>query len=917
MTRRIVGIDLGTTHSVMALGSGQEASPPQVLEVPQLVAPQAAEARPQLPSFLYAAGADEEVADPWSPAPWTVGHFAQRRGAERPARLISSAKSWLGHAAVDRTAAILPWGAAAEGLPCLSPVAASRLILQQLSRGFESAQPGSALSDHAVVLTVPASFDQGARRLTVQAAGEAGLHVRLLEEPQAAFYDWLAQNGESGLSELLGDAEQRQVLVCDVGGGTTDLTLLRVARSASSASSVERTAVGRHLLLGGDNMDLALAHGCEARLVAPGEHLAPRAFAQLVQQCRQAKQRLLGPDAPEVVSLALAGSGSALVGSTHSTELTREEVERVVLDGFFPLVGSDARPRAGRAGFRSFGLPYEADPAITKHIAAFLQRQGGGQRPSALLLNGGVFKSPLIVARICEAFAAWHGEPVRLLAGHDPDLAVARGAVVYGRALAGLGIRIGGGSAHGYYVAVDGGSGKPRGLCLVPRGARESERYRATGHSLGLRLGQTVRFELYASDGPQVHAPGQVLDLDPEWELLPPLASQFESAELGEELEVALEGELSPVGTLDVTCVEAQPQGSEPRRFELAFELRGQEQEVGQGRRERAATGTGRRPLGSRFDEAVELVQRIFGKGRKDVSTRETKDLWRNLERILGERKSWDGELTRALFDVVAPKAKARKRSVDHERLYWMLVGFCLRPGFGDHLDSRRIDLVAPLASESLSFHQDNRSWQQFWIAWRRLAGGLSEGRQQALRDWIDPWLAPDEAKLRKPRGPKPGAHSEMLELASHLERVPPQRRAALGQWLLERTWTSRDPGLWRALGKLGARCPSYASAHFVVSPRTIERWLDHLLRERWNELPTAARAAFELSRLTGDRARDLPLSLRRRVARRLEELGVPELWPRAVLEAVEVGVDERAEMFGEELPVGLRLIGAIDEEPS
>ena len=902
--RLIVGIDLGTTHTVVAWaphprsGSAKAA---EIFAVPQLVAPTEVAALPMLPSFLYSPAHGERVDPTLCDGNWLIGKHAQRRGQEVPGRLVSSAKSWLCHAAVDRTAAILPWGTdVPEEVVRMSPVEASARLLRHVQRTWDAARPDSPLSEQQVVLTVPASFDQAARELTLRAAAEAKLTVRLLEEPQAAFYDLLSRLGTKGLTALAERGDDATVLVCDVGGGTTDLTLIRVSHR-EQGTEVTRVAVGRHLLLGGDNMDLALAHACEPHLVSGEQTLDPQQFAQLTLACHAAKERLLGDDPPDELPVSVAGRGSALLGNTRSTQLTREETERVVLDGFFPSAVRDAKPQRSRSGLVAFGLPYEQDPAITRHVASFFSRhhrEGGG--PSALLLNGGVFRAAKVVARLVEVVASWGDAPVRVLPSASPELAVARGAVAYGMALAGEGLTIGGGAPHGYYVGVetDGGS---RALCVVPRGAKEGERHLATRHPLALRVGQAVRFELYATDDAVVDAPGAVVALDAERFMpLPPVTTSFDD-EAGGEVRVHLEGELSAIGTLDLACVNDDGK----RRFQLAFDLRTPIESLRPARSEPPPAKIG----GARLDEARELIERTFGKGRKDVKSREVKDLVRSLEKVLGERTDWTTELARTLFDCLAPLHRSRRRSADHERVFWMLTGFCLRPGFGHPEDPRRIKLMAPLFREGLTFPGEARGWQQFFIAWRRMAGGLDERLQVEIRDRLDPFLTTEETKARKPKGFKPMAPDELLELGSWLERVPVARRVELGRWLLERTWTSRDPRLWAALGRVGARTPAYASAHHVVPPSVVERWLDHLLREKWGEVNSAARTAAQLARVTGDRARDVSAAVRAAVEKQLLRVEAPPALIRQVREFVPVEETERALLFGEDLPVGLRLL--------
>jgi hypothetical protein len=442
-------------------------------------------------------------------------------------------------------------------------------------------------------------------------------------------------------------------------------------------------------------------------------------------------------------------------------------------------------------------------------------------------------------------------------------------------------------------------------MCVVPRGAKEGDKHVAP-RTLALVVGRPVRFDLYASDEATARA-GEVVAIDEErFERLPPLAVAFDAGEAQREVQVAIEGELTAVGTLDLACVETSK--DKPRRFRLAFQLRGD----GEARTSLApsvapppSVGVGAR----RLEHAVDAIDRVFGKPRPDASPREVKDLVRDLEKLLGDRTGWTKDMARALFDALWPLHRARRRSADHERAFWLLAGFCVRPGFGDPLDATRVAHLASLFDEKLAFPDAPRGWQQFFIAWRRAAGGLDEAMQTRLRDAFDPFLAPPEAGLKKPKKLKPAAPEEMLEMASSLERIDPARKSALGGWVLERTWTERDPRLWAALGRLGARVPAYASVHQCVSPIVAERWLDHLLREKWDAVPTAAQAAVQLARMTGDRARDVSERVRREVEKRLQQASARDEWVRAVREVVSVEDEERAAFFGESLPVGLRLV--------
>jgi molecular chaperone DnaK (HSP70) len=904
----VVGIDLGTSHTALGWSPVGAAAGPIQLQIAQWVAGRRRAAQPLLPSVLYAPVPGEMPEEEGGAQPdWLVGEYARVRSQETRGRAITSAKSWLCHPGVDRLGPILPWGASELGTaPKLSPVEASRRLLEYVRAQLQAQHPELELARLSVVLTVPASFDQTARKLTLLAAERAQLRVRLLEEPQAAFYEYIGRS----LAEIESLARWRgplRVLICDVGGGTTDLSLIEVTPRAGELE-FRRSAVGRHLLLGGDNMDLAVARRAESK--AGGTPLEPERFGQLLLAARSAKEQLLAAQAPATLPIRLLGAGAELFAGGWSTELARGEVQELVLDGFFPLTAAGELPSGRRSGITTFGLPYERDPAITRHIAEFIARQAGGQLPDALLLNGGVMQSELVQQRLLEVFQRWGARDLTLLSAPDPMLAVCRGAVRFGLALLGQGPRIVGGAAHGYYIGVASAAGERQALCLVPRGSKEGERHQLGEQRFELLLGRPARFEVYASDT-ALHAPGERVEIDADYQRLPPVTAELALPAGATEAraEVQLDGELSAVGTLELGCtlLGAAGEGAAPRRFSLAFEL---SPAPSAPVAKRAPSSRGAPSADTvRFQEAEESLARVFGKGRKDVPEREVKDLRNSLERTLGPRKNWDLELSRRLADRLLSLQKGRTRSEEHERGFWMLLGYCLRPGFGHALDAQRIAQLWPAFDAGLSHRESERNWQQYWIAWRRLAGGLDEGMQHRIRELADPFLAPAELKLKKPKGFRPLALDELLALASQLERVEPEAKSELGRWLLERTWHDRDPRLWAYLGRLGARVPAYASAHYALKGGTVERWVEQLLRERWSEVNTAAACGLSLARLTGDQVRDLALRWRSEVAAALGKVGAPEAWQRAVLELTPLSEADRVEQFGEDLPLGLRLL--------
>jgi len=588
-----IGIDLGTTNSALAYvdereAAGRDDPPVHVFEVPQRVAADRSEPRRMLPSFLLL-----EDGQP-------VGVYAREQGALVPTRLVHSAKSWLSNPAVDRTAAILPWDAE-EGGRVLSPVDVSARFLATLRAAWDQAQ-AVPLAEQDIVLTVPASFDEEARELTVMAAKTAGLeHLTLLEEPSAAFYAWLASSLHAS-QPLLQDGQV--VLVCDVGGGTTDFSLIRVARDGASVSFT-RTAVGTHLLLGGDNLDIALARRVETKLGVP---LSIRQRGALRRQCSAAKERLLSDPHLERVEISVLGSGAAMVGSALRSELQRQEVLDLALDGFVPFSERGEGPREERRSlFRELGLPYAADAAITRHLSAFLEPTG--QVPDAVLFNGGFFTPEVLRERVAAVLERWYGRQPRILDSRDLDLAVARGAAYFGYVRAtGHGVLVHGGLPRTYYI----GLGEPRqqtlaAVCLVPRGTDEGTAVEIDNDALQLVANRPVSFRLYSSltrTGDQL---GQVVEFavgDPDLHVHAPLHAVIRFGKKSGGTTDPGEGGRAPDGdrhARDVVRVQGQP----PPLAARVPTARGGRASGGRGggydrlRRRRQRTGAGR---GARVD---------------------------------------------------------------------------------------------------------------------------------------------------------------------------------------------------------------------------------------------------------------------------------------------------------------------------
>ncbi|EDZ98402.1 putative chaperone protein, HscA/DnaK [Burkholderia sp. H160] len=951
MKRYSVGIDLGTSNTVLAYA---EAGSQQirVFEIEQLVSPGEVAARPLLPSVRYqAADGELSAADlqlPWSGAraaaghgkdaaqPVVVGRLARLLGAQVPGRLVTSAKSWLSHASVDRVAPILPWGAP-DDVRKISPLDASASYLAHVRAAWNQHFPKAPLEQQDVVLTVPASFDEGARALTVEAARLAGLpSLRLLEEPQAAFYDWLFRHRETLADEL---AATRLVLICDVGGGTTDLTLIEVGLTDDGEPRLTRVGVGNHLMLGGDNMDLALAHLLEARLpggAAAGgqapQRLSAASLSQLVERCRVAKEQLLGAHAPESASVTLLGAGSKLIGGARSAQVTRDEVEKIIVDGFFPRVAAHERPGRPRGAIVEFGLPYATDAAVTRHIAAFLERFAAQSRkalgvdsgsadaaappvPDTLLLNGGVFRADALSRRLADTLGGWRGAPLNVLHNDNPDVAVARGAVAYTLARAGFAPKIGGGSPRSYFLVLDetpaGKDGaepeaapQQRGICLLPRGTEEGHEILIADRTFALRLGHPVRFHLVSSSADTAWQPGELVDLTGgDFVRLPPIATivQPRDGHSARETAVRIATSLTEVGTLDVHCIELD----EPsQRWLLEFQLRRDDAQV-----DLPADGAQQRHPA--LDRALELIDRCFGARAHNVDPKEIKRLRAQLEHLLGARDSWNSALLRELFGALWERARRRRRSADHERLWLNLAGYCVRPGFGYPLDEWRVEQLWTLFDDGIQYVTDSQVWSEWWTLWRRAAGGLGEDAQLRVLDAMDYLQKAAHSRHKLPFDVAKTGFADMVRLSASLERIPAERKIELGEAVLARLKKpAENHQSWWAVGRIGARQPFYGSAHSVVPPEVAAQWLDAILALDWKKVDPAAFAAVQIARMTGDRSRDLPDVLRASVVRRLEAASAPRAWITMVSEVVTLDNADEGRVFGESLPVGLKLIG-------
>src|SRR5689334_7307414 len=772
-----IGIDLGTTNSALAFidpaRAVDEDSPEiQVLDVPQYVAQGRMESRRTLPSFLYLAGPKDDQQ--------FTGVYAREQGALVPTQCVHSAKSWLSNSEIDRIAKILPWDAQEAGR-LLSPVDASTRILKHLAEAWTQAH-GSPLGEHPVVLTVPASFDEEARELTVMAAREAGIDkLTLLEEPAAAFYSWIANDLARSQKTLF---DGQNVLVCDVGGGTSDFTLIRVTREGDRVDFT-RTAVGKHLLLGGDNLDLTLAWLVESKL---GKQLSLRQRSALRRQCAAAKEKLLSDPHLKSVEVTVLGGGSSLVGGTLKTEILREEVLELALDGFLPVCELRDKPQEDASSpYREVGLPLVADPAVTRHLAAFLE-SAGNTRPDAILFNGGFFIPDILRQRVADVMEHWHGHRPVIFENRDLDLAVAVGAAYYSYVRStGAGLLVRGGLPRAYFIGLAGNDEETlRAMCLAPRGTEEGSSIELDPGNLQLVANKPVAFRLYSSRTRTEDRAGDVVTFSPEEQkelhLHAPLHAVLRFGKAGERLvPVKLGAKLTEVGTLEIW---AESKTSE-HRWRLQFELR------------KAASAQGlQKPAAVISEEAlrsaVELVPQAFA-----TSQIEPEQLPARLEQALGlGRNSWPVSAIRALADRMLELVDGRSKSAAHELRWLNLCGFCLRPGFGFPGDDFRIEQARRVYASGLQFANQMQNEIEWWIFWGRVAGGLNKNQQTDLFQRLSPVLLPRASKRARVNA---SLLREMWRAAASLELLPIQTKTQLGDELMARILSGEfvDTGLW------------------------------------------------------------------------------------------------------------------------
>lgn len=917
--RFVVGIDLGTTNcsvSYVDLEPGQK-SRPDILKfaVHQLTGPGEFAPLAVLPSFLYIPG-EYDITPQEMTAPWTidqrsrddrnfVGAFARDHGAKVPARLVSSAKSWLCSKRVDTRARILPWGADEEVFK-VSPVEASSAYLKHIRKAWNVAMgedDALHLENQMVIVTIPASFDEVARDLTLEAARRAGLiDIILLEEPLAAFYSWLIRH-EADWSDYV--APNQLILVCDVGGGTTDFTLISL-QEIDNSPRFERIAVGDHLILGGDNMDFAIARRVARRLGRSPAAMGHDAWKTLCHQCRQTKEKILDGLA-DSARITLVGAGSGLIAGTLTAQTDRREIEAIVLEQFFPLSGSSSGLDSPD-GNASWGLPYETDTAVTGHLGRFLDRHRAEVTaaigaavpcPDLILFNGGALKAPVLRDRVQEALRirfSRHTSP-RCLDNREMDLAVSLGAAYYGMVKSGIGVRVGSGSPRSFYIGVAAAAESPAGdpkqaMCLVARGLEEGSTITLPDQVLKVRANQPMTIELFSSSFRSGDRSGDLVPVDETLTALPPLNTivQFGEKRGRAEIPIGLEATYTEVGTLEIWCRSI----ATPHRWRLQFQLR----------RADAIEALPESEIfeASMVDTLKKKVRSAFAPGR-DPS---------RLPRLMSDiadtldcpRERWPLSLLRDLADTLLDGMDARGSSAEDENRWMNLLGFCLRPGVGEGFDAHRIDQLWKIYKKGPVHANAPQVRVEWWILWRRVAAGLNPGRQRQFFQDITPSLA-----LQKGGRRSRTVLTEMWMAVANMEHLQVKDKILLGRQLVGRFTVKKPPPqlLW-ALSRIGARDMLYGSIDRVIPPAEVVVWIETLLSLTWKNPKPVVEALAQLCRMTGDPLRDIASEARREAIAWISAAGrFPE--PLQTITRISPPEpNERNAIFGETLPAGLIL---------
>lgn len=897
--RFIIGIDLGTTQCALSyVDLEDKLLRVRVAEIPQYVGEGMIEALSSLPSVIYLS--DKEKAGPEGDG-LIIGSYAKELGLQDSERFIHSSKSWLCHPRVERKSPILPWQSSIEHK--LSPVEAAAEYLKYLASFWnkEMGQKNEAFifERQRAIVTVPASFDPAARNLTLEAIELAGFkNVTLLEEPQAAFYDYLQRNPSTMVSGLKGIDT---VLVVDVGGGTTDFSLIGIDWSEkTNEPSFNRLAVGPHLLVGGDNLDLALARYVEAQFKHKGKKLVGRQWLSLLAQGLSAKERVLSEEAEEDITFTITGSGSRVLGGTNKLKVSSATIKQLLIDGFFPLIEADEVPDTdNELGLSEAGLPFTKEPAITKHLAAFLKENK--VMPDAVLFNGGTLKADCLRERLLDILSLWRGREIKELKNPHPILAVSAGAAYYGLASLGFGNRIQSGSAVSVYLGV--GTAKsstkerhvPEKLvCVLTKGSEAEVDFGLDELTLGIDLSREAAFYLfYTPSPPKAEQMGRLIRFNSKRYLpLPPLRLKASTGKGEKQVKVRVR--LRETGFMQIFCEEIGGSFSQ----ELRFDLGESEKSVDKGSLEQNKR---RVPVSSKQLKAIEeLISRAF-EGQMELNR-----FFKELEVIIGfERGEWDALLLRQLFDMFAEHEERFNASYQLLGLYFRLMGYCLRPGFGVSGDVERVDRIWALLDKKYEY-ENTEFWADWWIMLKRVSCGFSVERQEFMKNMLEELLLSGKKPAKGTREITRHERNQMWRLMSNLERLPSQEKERLG-WKIIKTPMSYgiDAISLITVARFGARILTYGADSTMVPKETADAWVEALLKKAVPGSSYLDSCLRELGRKTGDRLVQIDDILRKNIVDIFKKKQRKKAFMAPLLKVNKLEDADLVEITGEALPSG------------
>ncbi len=901
-SRFIVGIDLGTTNIALTY-IDTESNDRSVQEFMTLQLSGFGETMeaPLFPAFCFmpekSVIPEDALTLPWeNENDFGLGLVARNLGPEYPAHFISSAKSWLCHAGVDRRAEILPWNSSAVNK--LSPLQVTQLYLHHLieawNHQFASEKDAQGnpclLSDQQVTITIPASFDETARELTLEAARNAGFkHLMLLEEPLAVFYAWINEN-RIAAKDL---TEKDRVLVIDIGGGTSDFSIIET----NSEGNLTRTAAGEHLLLGGDNIDIALATSIEKEWQ---RKLTPSEWTTLCQKTRQAKEEILSDVSIDSVPITMIMQGSSVIGNTCSSEVTREKLEQLLFTGFIPEIGTDSPNPATSAALKTMGLPYAKDPAISRHILAFLRyaaKVTGSEDttplyPSHILFNGGSMIPQTVRDRIVDIIANWFPEKEKPQEINNRDLttAVACGASYFGYTKRGHGVKVKSGTARSYYLKVTADDGKPAWICIMPRGVDENHTIEC-GRTFNLRANQTVSFPLYCSSTRINDNAGEVITNDDELTLLADMATAINfGRNLSDKLDAHITAELNETGVLEIALKSCETDHIWPLRFDIRL--------ISSDSKEQQKILVIDRATVEKGEEVIK--EAFLQDGTKLTS------IFKLLEQIICHpRKQWPVAVLRRFSDKLLEIPYSKLLSKQAESRWLNLCGFCLRPGFGDPGDEIRIKKVWRIWLQGMNNPNDPQVAADWWIFWRRVAGGMRPGHQETVFSAVAKTICPKN-KYREHVKEGVQAKAEMWRALGSFEHIASERKEAVGNVLAERAVKLNDFELW-CLARLGTRRLFHAPINRVISSNVAANWIKSLI----DSGEGSAMNQFAITRIgakCGDRSIDIPDDTAAHAIEYLLQKEAGETAVKHLNAVVEETANEQGKILGDALPLGLHL---------